>query len=166
MADLLHTVKGVAATLGATALAAQAAQGEQGLRADATPAAAGAQRLAVCADASRLACAAIAAAAPGLSALLQTLQQAAALADVDADADAALAPAEPADPGALRRGLQQLADLLRQSDMAAMEAVSSLPRPAASAFMARLQALDASVAVLDFESALNQCEALLGELET
>jgi len=166
MAELLHTVKGVAATLGATALAAQAAQGEDGLRAAATSAAGGAQRRAVCAAASRRACAAIASAVPGLSALLQTLQAAAAHLDLDLDLDAVAAPGEPADPGALRQGLQRLADLLRQSDMAAVEVVSSLPRPAASALLARLQALGASVAVLDFETALGQCEELLGALET
>jgi len=156
MARLMHTVKGVAATLGAVALAAEAANCEKALQGYGTPVDADPVLADLCAAACASAVDAIAAAKPGLSALLQALQQGA------IGSAAAHANVDPAD---LLLGLRRLAGLLRESDMAALEAMADLPRPFAAGLSARLQALDASIAGLDFEPALSQCGELIQELE-
>ena len=151
LARLLHTVKGVAATLGAADLAAEAARGERQLVATRTSADA--------AQAIASACTAIRASAAGLQALLQALQQ-----DLQARAAANTAD-RPFDPKALQQDLRHLAELLRQSDMAAVDAMAGLPRPAAGALNARFQALNELIAALDFEPALRHCETLIEVLE-
>ena len=147
---VLHTVKGVAATLGADALAAEAAQGEKALLAGGTPAAAR--------HTLASAAAAIDAAGPALQALLDVLQPAApAATDM---------PNAGIDDPHLREGLLQLAELLRNSDMGAMEALGGLQAQFATALGARMQPLAAAVAALEFDPALRHCLALLQELES
>ena len=148
-ARALHTVKGVAATLGADALAAAAARGESALLADGGPATAQ-QALAA-------ARAAIEAAGPGLQALLVALRP--------ADLPQAASTNADIDRPALRQGLRHLAELLRHSDMGAMEAHSGLQLQFAGALGQRLHALDAAVAGLEFDPALRHCEQLLEEFE-
>ncbi len=149
-ADVLHTVKGVAATLGADSLAATAADGEKALRAGAAPAARR-QRIGV-------ACAAFETAGPALQALLDTLRP--------ATPPTPAAPAAGFDRPALRQGLHHLASLLRNSDMGALEALSSLQAQFAGALGERLRALENAVAGLDFDHALCHCTKLLEELES
>jgi PAS domain S-box-containing protein len=149
----LHTLKGVAATLGAAALASLAGQAERHLSAGASAAE------------SRLAMAgvvdAINAAAPGLRALLRALQAHDDQPTAAADADVAAV----ADPVALRDGLQTLAGLLRNSDMAALETLAGLQRQHPQALGGRLVQLDEFVAGLDFVPALACCDELLAELQ-
>jgi len=149
-ARLLHTVKGVAATLGADSLAAEAAHCEKQLHPGCTPA-----------DARQTvvrACAAIEAAALPLHALLQALR-----------------PAEPVPPAsagtaidhsALRLGLRQLAELLRNSDMAALQALAGLQAEVPGALGERFQALGEAINGLDFDPALRHCTHLLEALES
>jgi two-component system, sensor histidine kinase and response regulator len=146
-ARALHTLKGVAATLGADALAAAAAQGESALLAHGGPAPAQ-QALAA-------ACAAIEAAGPSLQALLVALRP--------ADLPPAASDNAEIDRPALRQGLRHLAELLRNADMGAMEAHSGLQQQFAGALGPRLHALDAAVAGLEFDPALRHCEQLLEE---
>ena len=154
MARVLHTVKGAAATLGAGGLAQDAARSEQQL--------AGVQA----ADADRAitsACAAIALATPGLQALWRSLEP--------ETQPLTLVPAghehfDPAEQAALQLALRQLAQLLRQSDMAAMDAMAKLPRPPVATLRTRLQAMDDLIAGLEFEPALSQCEQLIEALQS
>jgi len=157
----LHTLKGVAATLGAGALATLAGQAERHVS------------VGVTASESREAIAgvvdAINAAAPGLRALLRALQThddqpAAAAAAAAAAGAGAGAGAEMSDPAALRAGLQALAGLLRNSDMAALEALAGLQRQHPRALGGRLVQLDDLVAGLEFAPALACCDELLAEL--
>ena len=146
----LHTLKGVAATLGAGALATLAGQAERQVS------------LGASANDSRVAIAgvvdAINAAAPGLRALLRALQ-------THDDAPATVAAVEAPNPAALRDGLQALAGLLRNSDMAALEALAGLQRQHPQALGGRLVQLDELVAGLEFEPALACCDELLAELQ-
>jgi HPt (histidine-containing phosphotransfer) domain-containing protein len=155
MARLLHTVKGVAATLGASGLAAEAARGEKQLAAPSAPADAGQALASVCA--------AIEASAPGLRVVLLALQQT--LRTDPLAPTAASAGVDPADHAALRQSLRHLAELLRHSDMDAIEAMASLQRQFAGALGARLQALDESIAGLEFEPALRHCDQLIEVLD-
>ena len=149
-ARALHTLKGVAATLGADALAAVAAQAERQLADDAD----------AVGPVLDQACAAIDAAAPALAALLQALRPA------DADAPAAAAAAHPADREALQQGLRQLAELLRNADMAALSAMSNLQGRFSGTLNPHFVALDEAVAGLDFDPALAHCTQLLAALDT
>ena len=92
-------------------------------------------------------------ASPGIVALLQTMQQ----------AGAAARPADPVQPdrGAVQRALLQLAELLRNSDMDAMLAHADLHRMLAGTHDGTLDALDESIAGLDFEQALVHCGELI-----
>jgi PAS domain S-box-containing protein len=148
----LHTLKGLAATLGATHLSAQAAAAEKALADSRTPEALSAQ-----AAAAHAASAALLAALPLLSALLERLQAAEA-------AEAAREPdaTEPhADPAALHAALLELSGLLQSSDMRATDVVGQLRRQAGTPLDAQLQALDDAVGALDFERAAPLCQELL-----
>ena len=169
---LLHTIKGVAATLGAQRLAEQAEWGEKHLSDSASPAQA---RQAVA-----QVCTALDAARPALAALLADLGSAA-----DGPASPAAASAAPLNPAALREVLQQLAGLLQDADMAAVDLLGRLQQqwghtfattgalPLAAPFddpfdvtfgnrfADQMTALDNAVARLDFEPALRHCQALI-----
>ena len=150
-ARALHTVKGVAATLGADAMAAAAAQGERQLAAP--------QAAAELGPVVDRACAAIDAAVPTLAALLQALRPA------DADPTTAAAT-DPADRQALQLGLRHLAELLRNADMGALDAMSDLQGRFSGTLTPRFLALDEAVAGLDFDPALAHCTKLLAALDT
>jgi PAS domain S-box-containing protein len=145
VSQLLHTLKGQAATLGAMALAEQAAQAETQMGGAAAP-------IALVSTALATLCAAIDAAVPGLATLLQVWQ---------------LGPTPqaggttPLDTDALQTALQSLAVQLRQADMAATDAMEALQARFGAALGGRLQALDEAVAVLDFERALRLCDGLI-----
>jgi hypothetical protein len=140
VAQLLHTLKGLAATLGVTALAKQAARAEE-LMGAATTAGQALQAMAEV-------CAAIAAAGPGL-------------AQVQRELEAVPAP-DPADMPVLDRAefqaaLHALAEQLRQADMAATDAMEALQRHFGGALGEALHPLDDAIGALDFELALQLC---------
>ena len=155
----LHTVRGVAATLGAGALAAEAGRAERALATAALSAGAGtaADTAADTEPVLRQAADRLAAAVPGLNALLQ------ALADL---AGSGAVAAGPHDPRAAAQALRGLASLLQSADMAAMEAFAALQRDQAGALGDRLAPLEAAVHGLDFPRALALCQALLEEKRT
>ncbi len=151
-AVLMHTLKGLAGTLGATALAAAAADAEKRLAnpLDATPWRAVAQGMTT----------AMAEATPGLSQLLKALQ---------APIQVAKPPPQKAfDASALNLALQALAVHLRNADMAATDAMTDIQRQfgTGSAELAGepLASLDAAIQSLDFERALSLCEQLCADL--
>ena len=142
-AGLMHTLKGLAATLGAGALADAAAAAELRLRADA-PVAPAADPLAACCETLVLA---IERAQAGLTALLSVLAAA-------APARTAASAAQSDEPDA--RCLAELVALLESSDMRATELMSRLPQPLPT----RWQQIDEAVAALDFQRALQLCRPL------
>jgi two-component system, sensor histidine kinase and response regulator len=148
---LLHTLKGLAATLGATALSADAARGEMALGSIAAPD----QLTGVLEQAQR----AISAAEPGLVALLQALS---------ATQEAQPEPNPPAhealDVAALLSQLRTLAEHLQEADMAATDAMAQLQRRFGAALKGRLQGLAEAVDALDFERALQLCRQMMEQL--
>ncbi len=169
----LHTLKGLAATLGALALSACAAQAEQRLAAGP-----GLDRAEVHAALQQ----AVRAATPALNALLVQLESAvaataaAAVAAPAAAATPATKPSATADPGwparpphaatpvLLHATLTRLAALLAESDMQATEVVATLQQQAAGRAWPDLAALDDAVAGLDFERAAALCQRLILEI--
>jgi PAS domain S-box-containing protein len=136
--DALHTLKGLAATLGATALSAAAARAEHQLAdTDEGPDAHGVEAVID----------AIAAAGPGLSALALAMQS-----------SLPVAPGEDFDAQVLRAGLATLTRLLGQSDMAATELMIKLQHQFGGVLGERLAPLAAAVEGLDFERALGLCQ--------
>jgi signal transduction histidine kinase/CheY-like chemotaxis protein len=144
---VLHTLKGLAATLGATALAAQASAGEKAMAQN--PDAAAVQSI------THAACAAIAQALPGLDGLVQAFDNAAPGSPVDAQANDA-----PWDAPALQLALQALVQLLQANDMQSMESMAQLQSRFGQALGERLAPLEAAMADLDFERALELCKSL------
>ena len=146
---LMHTLKGLAGTLGASSLAAHASHGEQRLGANPTTADA--------AVAGQATCDAIAAAAPALQALWRALQTGAGT-DNPAAAPGAL------DAGALVASLGVIAEQLRNADMAATDAMADLLRGLDGATGTQLQPLDDAIGALDFDRALQLCNQWITEL--
>ena len=151
---LLHTLKGLAATLGAIALSAEAARGEKQLAGAAAPVEA--------ADVAERACAAIATAGPGLAALLAALQAVQA-AGAGPGAVPGTAPATTLDTHALQTLLRAMAGQLRNADMAATDAMAELQRQFGAALGEQLRPMDEAIDALDFERALSLCNALANE---
>ena len=163
--QLLHTLKGLAATLGATALAQEAARGEKRLRSGrgaggSLPAA---ERLLAGLSA------AITAARPGLTQLSNALSSAdAALAAEEASArtpsdDAAAVQNE---RSAALDALQTLGAQLGDADMGATETMASLRRRFGTIFGEPLRRLDDAVGALEFDRAEVLCEAVIRSLTT
>ncbi|MBI5258572.1 MAG: response regulator, partial [Burkholderiales bacterium] len=164
---LAHTLKGVGATVGASALSASAAATERLLKAAAAAAGAGAG---VGAGADGAAPADAPAAAPPAGAL------AAAVAALQArmhEAAAALArlgdwlaPAPPSqadaqrDAQALLRALPPLTALLRDQDMAATDLHAEIVQAHAAHWSAELRPLADAMAALDFPAGVRACEQL------
>jgi signal transduction histidine kinase/DNA-binding response OmpR family regulator len=144
---LLHTLKGLAATLGAQALSAQAAQAEKATLAQQD----GAQALPAIAQQITEA---IAQAVPSLQRLLDVLS-------AEPGPGAPAPSGAPVDAFAWRAALQNLAQLLEQADMEAMNAMAELEQNFAEAFGAQLEPLQVAMADMDFERALAQCRLLL-----
>ncbi len=143
----LHTLKGLAATLGARAVAEQALAAERQLEAS-RPAAPSPAQVHDWLEG-------LAAARPGLQALLATLH-----------ADAAQAPGAPditVPQQALQRALSELLQLLQNSDMQATERLPLLLRQAGHQLGDRKLVLEEAVMSLDFERAASLCRTLLQE---
>jgi CheY-like chemotaxis protein len=145
----LHTLRGLAATIGAPTLSAAAADAEKEL--------AGQPSGSTLAQALQPVCAAVRAATPGLAALLQTLQ--------------ADAPAGPDQPLLLRHQvlvsrLSALAELLAHSDMAAIDLMAELQRQFGADGNGLLGPLSQAITALDFELAGKLCRRLMQQLST
>jgi CheY-like chemotaxis protein len=143
---LLHTLKGLAATMGASTLAGQAAIAET------TMASLPADHGTVADQIS----AAISAALPGLDGLLGALQSEQQAADT-----ATKASPEPPDAGTLLAMLQTLAKNLQNSDMAALQDMADLQQRFGGSMGEPLAPLQEAMDRLDFASALPLCEALM-----
>ena len=150
----LHTLKGVAATVGVTALAGLAGEAEGQL-------AHGASTAEQAACVARVAAAIEAAVAP-LAALCDALEGAEA-AVATLSIDTALTPADKARLVGLLRTVQ---DLLQASDLDATGAVQALRAQLPGAAGARLDALESAVESLEFETALSRCDEWLLECAT
>jgi CheY-like chemotaxis protein len=146
---LLHSLKGLAGTLSATALAAAADRGEKTMTADPLPAQAAA--------AAQQASAAIAAAVPTLAALLLALQAAEA-------AGTSASPAAAPDAGAVMTALRAMTEQLRNADMAATDAIADLRHKFGGSLGLQLQPLDEAISALDFERASQLCNKAIDEM--
>jgi len=146
---LLHTLKGLAATLGVTLLASETAGAEKSMAPKPT------REQALSAGAH--ACQFIEAALPGLLALLEVLQQDHA---VTAGRDQAGSSAPPLDRPALLKALQSMAQLLQACDMESVHAMAQLQQQFGAASGEELEAMEAAIADLAFERALPLCHAL------
>ena len=143
----LHTLKGLAATLGARAVVEQALDAERQLAAS-RPAAPSPAQVNDWLEG-------LAAAQPGLQAFLATLH-----------ADEAEQPAPPditVPQQALQRALGELLQLLQNSDMQATEQLPLLLRQAGHQLGGRKALLEEAVMALDFERAAVLCQTLLQE---
>ena len=151
---MLHTLKGLAATLGATELAAQAAQCEKHLAIDTLPTGSPG----ALAHAVQQACLAIEHAKPGLKALVDALHA------MQVQQPRPSAAAEPRrasfDAPALVNALQVLEKLLRNGDMQAMQSLADLQQQFGVELGAQLDPLSDATAELDFETAALHCAAL------
>ena len=158
----LHTLKGLAATLGVEALAAVAAQGETQLKGSA----ANAGLSAVVARTNT----AIALASPPLDTLLKALLMALAAspsAPPTMTTSATPIPIPPLDTTALAQALDALADKLRNFDMDAVQLMNPIKQNFGAALVTlgapgaqTLDALQAAIDRLDFEQALRLCQTL------
>ncbi len=157
---LMHTLKGLAATLGLKPLAEVANDVEGALLGSETPG----QHAALAA--------ALHAAAP---AALQAIAQLAAALQQATEAPAIAAEAghgkanDQASAQRLSDALRELMGLLRSADMRAVDVFEQLQQTHAAqthtVLQTALQPLDDAMAALDFERALAQCQALTEELE-
>jgi PAS domain S-box-containing protein len=152
----LHTLKGLAATLGATELAAEVALCEKRLSAPALPDA--------LAQAVQQACHAIATHSEGLHALRDALQAVKAGQASPTDAPGAVNTA--LDTEALTHALQAMAQLLRAGDMDAMQAMGDLQLTFGNALGDALAPLEEAMAELDFTLALSHCLPLIESYRT
>jgi CheY-like chemotaxis protein/HPt (histidine-containing phosphotransfer) domain-containing protein len=164
-ARLLHTLKGLAATLGAKSLSATAASAEQTLAIGAPV-----NSLETRAEVLASVLAVIESSAPGLASLLSALQaldEPPAPADSVAPANVAIAPQPVAAGGAdYAASLRQLAAQLADTDMAATDTMAALMRQYGATQGAVLAPLDEALLGLDFELGLRLCLGLLATNET
>ena len=151
----LHTLKGVAATLGLQALADGAGAAEKVMLAQA-PAAGPAQRAAAAATVAE----AIQRARSALPALLLALQPV-----LPPSHQAAHGSGLGGDTAAAATSMRELIALLENSDMRATEVMATLQPQCGDGTDAAWRALDEAVAALDFERAASLGRALLSETE-
>jgi len=147
---LLHTLKGLAATLGATALSTAAAAAEKVMAT--SPSAA------LVASTTDQVCGAIALALPGLQALLDALQREHAAQAMD---NGARGGGAAINLPALATALQALRNLLAAQDMESMSAMAALQQQFGDALGEDIAALEAAMADMDFAGALPLCNALI-----
>jgi len=152
---VLHTLKGLAATLGAATLAGQAAQCEQRLSALCEPPGLQGPTGRAIADV----CGAIEAAGPGLAALVQAMHSVA-----EREAVVAVAPAEH-DTAAFTSDLQALGVQLGNGDMTAIDSMGALQRRVAGPMARSLLPLAEAVGALEFERATQVCRDLLDRID-
>jgi HPt (histidine-containing phosphotransfer) domain-containing protein len=143
---LLHSLKGLAAQMGATGLSQQAAQGEKLFAGNPSAEQASA--------ALEQACKVIISAQPGLLAL----QQAFAARQISA---VAAGTPEPLNVPALNAALRTLAQLLKASDMQALAGMNTLQAQYSAALAEQLDPLCSAVQNLDFTQAEQLCAVLL-----
>ena len=145
---LLHTLKGLAATMGALSLAQTSAAAEKMMASATGPT--------DCIQATDQVCAAIDAALPGLNAVLNALQQ------IDHTGPPShIAGVAPPDNQALLTALQRIKHYLKNSDMSAIQDMNEVQKRYASVLGDALNPLREAIHNLDFASALPLCEALL-----
>jgi PAS domain S-box-containing protein len=166
-ARLMHTLRGVAATLGAGQLADQAGLAERTLMdamaADSESAGVAHAVLLACVE---NACVAMACALPGLTELLRVMQEDAGEAAAPAGAKmASLAQMPAAEQAGLALSLSDLLLRLQDSDMEAVQFMSALQTRYAAALGERLRLMDEALGRLDFEAAIAPCKALLSEVQ-
>ena len=142
----MHTLKGLAATLGAVTLAKLAAEAEKALGGPATPQADATWPTRVREAALRT--------QANLAELLPRLREA-----TQPTATAAPAPGGP-DLAALRPLFDKLVNLLKDMDMSATDVYAELQQGFAASAPESLAAVGEAVSALDFESALAHCDAL------
>ena len=143
---LLHTLKGLASTLGAAELSTQAAQFEKQMTPDAGKD--------VLNKTTQLACIAMDATLTGLRELLQALQP-------DPVGNGVVPPPIALDTMALLSLLQPMEQQLKESDMAALFGMSQLQAQFGTALGDQLQPLELALADLDFEAARSLCVELI-----
>jgi PAS domain S-box-containing protein len=148
---LLHTLKGLAATLGAMELSRAAAHAEKAMGLSTSDDHTSDDLVSTSIN---QACHAIANALPSLQALLEALHKDALSANAGADAPSLDVPA-------LVRALQEMGQLLEAEDMESMNAMATLQQQFGEALAENLSALEAAMSDLDFVSALPHCNALL-----
>ncbi len=153
---LMHTIKGLAATLGLKPLAEVANDAEKALLGTETPG-----QHAALADALH---AAAPAALQAIAQLSGALQQATQAPETAAEAGNGKDNGQASAQG-LRDALSELMGLLRSADMRAVDVFEQLQQTHAAQLQTALQPLDDAMAALDFERALAQCQALTEELE-
>ena len=151
---LLHTLKGLAATLGATDLAQNIAPLVQQVQAQTSG-----HRLSQVADQAG---AAIRAASPGLLALLAALQQSPTQMPGSAIDD--VIDTAPLDIPACFEMLRALETQLQNADMDAIQTVTDLQKRFGPAMRGQLDLLGEAVGTLDFEAALPICRTLMESL--
>ncbi len=157
LARLLHTLKGLAATLGATTLADAAAQGEKQLVTAPIPDTPSAD---ITCTAQR-AIEAVIAARPGLEALLLTLQPAQPEAR---PAQGGMRSLEFPDRRAVMGALQAMVIQLENGDMSATDAIIDMRQRFGTVMAEELEPIDDAIGALDFARARRVCDALIGEL--
>jgi HPt (histidine-containing phosphotransfer) domain-containing protein len=145
----MHTLKGLAATLGALDLSSEAAAAEKILGSSQTPE--------LVNSATHAVCDAIVRATPGVQAVLKALQDEQA-ADIG---DRAGTRSIEIDCESLVSKLQALSRLLQIQDMEAMTAMADLQRDFANALGEQFSELELEMANLEFEKALKICDSLL-----
>jgi PAS domain S-box-containing protein len=145
---LLHTLKGLAATMGAGALAAAAASAEKALADTPTPE--------TSAGAAAQACEAIASALPGLHALLAAMKHD----QAQAEAHDLGAAEQVLDRPALVSALQMMEHLLQSNDMESMHAMAQLQQQFGRYLGDQIDALETAMAELEFGNALLLCIAM------
>jgi two-component system sensor histidine kinase/response regulator len=150
---VLHTLKGLAATLGASALSSEAASAEKTMVAGLNTS----QHRAI----TDQVCTAITTALPSLLSLLQALEHAHAGQAADDAGHGAEDAAAPLDRPALVAALGSMAALLQADDMESMNAFAKLQQQFGEALGDELNALEASMQDLAFDLALPHCQALL-----
>ncbi|MEJ7138494.1 response regulator [Amphibiibacter pelophylacis] len=153
-----HTLKGLAATLGLSALSQTAASAEKAL------------------GGARHAPALLTALQPVMGAMARAQSQLDQLMALWAASDAPLAastgaatpepvPADPAERALRAQTLNQMLGLLRASDMDALALLDRLPPPVDARSHQRQQGLEEAVQTLNFEAAIAQIEPWLKEME-
>ena len=146
----LHTLKGLAATVGARHLAAVAAQLEHQVRSGALPH--------EHAEVVQMLGSAVQALAEALAPLLQQFQEEQASASVDHSA------LPPLDNTQLRSDLANLATLLRNSDMVALDVYAKVQQTLGAHLAQELAALKQPMDAFDFAAAATQCDVLLAAI--
>ena len=146
----MHTLKGLAATLGATVLAQQAAQAESACKTALVAAANSGECLPDATAGAATELAALDAARAAAVAVLATV------ADALDPPSAGVDVGTPVDRQRLREQLEELGTLLEQQNMRALDVFATLQREAGSALADSVHGIEAALFQLDFTAARDQ----------